>query len=402
MNLRTACNQIRLSVPSSAIVFAALCGAADNASALELEYKTDRRGNDYTVFNLKDADPSPCEQRCAAEDQCMAFTYVKPGVQGPSPRCWLKSRVPPPKTDDCCVSGFKLSNYMQDCKKAGVPLPPVWGDAGWQRKGVLPKKLSFDGDYATTEVWTYATDAGICYALPRIDDSGVIKLLGIICQGQKVSKEGKKVSTACFWDNVDAATGKRIEGAATAGMDPRKIGDGYTLKLPESEQCTHCHRGDNVFTIYPGTVLAQGDKTNVTDAYTPIVQGGWALNPRRNYKLRADKYPKSDGSAKTDGCVTCHSLPQLSVGYCNVLQRVLETTPVLDKPTMPPTAIMRPTAIMPPENDPMNDTMPEYYWYYYGEDITVLASECKKIGFNFTFSKADFEKLWGPQSSPPP
>ena len=72
-----------------------------------LEYGIDRKGMDYTSFDLPNADPELCMQACLDDANCVAFTYVKPGEQGESARCWLKSGVPEPIVDDCCISGVK-------------------------------------------------------------------------------------------------------------------------------------------------------------------------------------------------------------------------------------------------------------------------------------------------------
>ena len=58
------------------------------------EYGIDRRGGDYRSFDLSFDAPGLCAGRCAQEGQCRAWTYVKPGVQGPKARCWLKNVVP--------------------------------------------------------------------------------------------------------------------------------------------------------------------------------------------------------------------------------------------------------------------------------------------------------------------
>jgi hypothetical protein len=63
-------------------------------------------GSDYRNFDLAVADPSQCRNACAAEGQCRAFTYVKPGVQGPNARCWLKSAAPAAQSNNCCISGL--------------------------------------------------------------------------------------------------------------------------------------------------------------------------------------------------------------------------------------------------------------------------------------------------------
>jgi hypothetical protein len=71
------------------------------------EVDRDRPGLDYKSFDLPAAQPQLCQQACLSEGQCRAWTYVKPGVQGPAARCWLKSDVPASKIDSCCVSGVK-------------------------------------------------------------------------------------------------------------------------------------------------------------------------------------------------------------------------------------------------------------------------------------------------------
>src|SRR6266571_5624618 len=66
----------------------------------------DRRGSDLKPgYNLPAADPALCKKDCDADPNCQAYTYVKPGFQGPQPRCWLKSAVPAAVKNDCCVSG---------------------------------------------------------------------------------------------------------------------------------------------------------------------------------------------------------------------------------------------------------------------------------------------------------
>ena len=68
---------------------------------------TDRPGNNYRNFDLQQPDLDFCLDACQKDSRCKAFTYVKPGVQGPKARCWLKDAVPPEKPSDCCVSGVR-------------------------------------------------------------------------------------------------------------------------------------------------------------------------------------------------------------------------------------------------------------------------------------------------------
>jgi hypothetical protein len=85
-------------------------------STVTTETNTNRPGSDYRQFELFTDDPGICRHACASEAQCRAFTYVVRGVQGPNPRCWLKSAVPPAETHSCCVSGVKAG--------AAPPAPP--------------------------------------------------------------------------------------------------------------------------------------------------------------------------------------------------------------------------------------------------------------------------------------
>jgi len=71
------------------------------------EPQTDRPGGDYRSFDLREPRPELCREACWREGQCRSFTYVRPGVQAPSARCWLKNVVPQPRTNDCCLSGVK-------------------------------------------------------------------------------------------------------------------------------------------------------------------------------------------------------------------------------------------------------------------------------------------------------
>lgn len=67
----------------------------------------DRPGADYRDFELEAEQPALCQQACAMDAECRAFTYVRPGVQGSAPRCWLKNEVPEPVESDCCASGLR-------------------------------------------------------------------------------------------------------------------------------------------------------------------------------------------------------------------------------------------------------------------------------------------------------
>ena len=57
-----------------------------------LEANTDRPGADYRSFELGAPRPELCRDACWGEPQCRAFTYVRPGVQGPRARLLAQER----------------------------------------------------------------------------------------------------------------------------------------------------------------------------------------------------------------------------------------------------------------------------------------------------------------------
>jgi len=63
---------------------------------------TNLPGRDYANF------PAPsafvCRTSCGGESACQAYTWVKPGIQGPTGHCWLKNALPAIVKDGCCDS----------------------------------------------------------------------------------------------------------------------------------------------------------------------------------------------------------------------------------------------------------------------------------------------------------
>ena len=71
------------------------------------EEDTDRFGSDYKSFAVETGHTETCENACSGEERCLAWTYVKPGIQTQMARCWLKEVVPASSSNVCCVSGTK-------------------------------------------------------------------------------------------------------------------------------------------------------------------------------------------------------------------------------------------------------------------------------------------------------
>ena len=73
-----------------------------------IEYGVDRAGSDIGSFDLPpNGVPQNCQGACLANSSCVAWSFVRAGWQGPTPRCWLKSPAPAPTDSPCCVSGRK-------------------------------------------------------------------------------------------------------------------------------------------------------------------------------------------------------------------------------------------------------------------------------------------------------
>ena len=73
---------------------------------LRAEDKINRPGSDFKNFDTDGW--KTCETACAQNEICVSWTYVRPNIQGPSGRCWLKSRVARPVADPNMVSGVKF------------------------------------------------------------------------------------------------------------------------------------------------------------------------------------------------------------------------------------------------------------------------------------------------------
>src|SRR5215210_1402600 len=74
----------------------ATAGLVGSASAV-YQSNTDRPGGDYRNFEIGKKLMNyidPCSRACSSDSRCQAWTLVRPGVQGPNARCWLKSVVP--------------------------------------------------------------------------------------------------------------------------------------------------------------------------------------------------------------------------------------------------------------------------------------------------------------------
>ena len=185
-------------------------------AGITMEDNTDRPGQDYKNFELDTPDPELCQEACANDPNCQAYTYVKPGIQGAKARCWLKKTVPPARNNNCCVSGVKTA-------QADIPKSPQ-GGGSW---GISPSvSLEPDTnrpgkDYKNFELDT--PDPGLCQKACADDPN---------CQAYTYVKPGIQGAKARCWlkKTVPPAQSNNccvsgVKGAQTAPPEPSPKAD---------------------------------------------------------------------------------------------------------------------------------------------------------------------------------
>jgi hypothetical protein len=71
-----------------------------------VETSIDRFGGDYKSFDLKSSEgDDACKAACAADKQCRAWTYARPGYAGKEAHCFLKKDIKPPRRKAGFTSG---------------------------------------------------------------------------------------------------------------------------------------------------------------------------------------------------------------------------------------------------------------------------------------------------------
>ena len=76
----------------------------------------DRRGGDYSSFQIRNGDPAVCAGRCERDARCRAWSFSYPRTANTLATCWLKNQVPPRLEDKCCVSGVRGAGVIEPRK----------------------------------------------------------------------------------------------------------------------------------------------------------------------------------------------------------------------------------------------------------------------------------------------
>jgi hypothetical protein len=142
-------------------------GGARVASSMSLGINLP--GSDLTSLVLPRSDPALCQAACDANGQCRAWSFVKPGVQGPQATCWLKTVAPRAVSDDNVISGLRLVALP------AAPAPSPAPAAGGGPAGFGVWAFAAGGDlsdpcaiqYVTTQLAGNRYDANPAYTLVR-------------------------------------------------------------------------------------------------------------------------------------------------------------------------------------------------------------------------------------------
>ncbi|KZN70369.1 PAN domain-containing protein [Pseudoalteromonas luteoviolacea] len=252
------------------------------------ESETDRLGNEYYNVALSAGDQaSVCKAMCQEDGLCGAWTYVDAGIQGPTPRCWLKSSGNTPKTCSVCTSGVKEKT---------LALSPVASNQ--QRVGNTYKILSVTSELACMQ---QCEDDNKCMSW---------------------NYDSTQTSNSC---ELNVTTNDATAGTGTSGF---KVKKDTTLAAGQAHTC---------FVQANGTVKCWGTNTygqlgdgTVNDSSTPVSAGSLSNASQitaGNYHscaILADRsvqcWGRNDHKQLGNGSSTDSSTPVLTNSVANAIQ----------------------------------------------------------------------------------
>lgn len=216
--------------------------------------------------------------------------------------------------------------YVEECRKAGVPIPPDWGSSQWKSKGLLA--TDFLGSTPQAEIFAFETESprGVCMALPR-STGNTISLLGIICLGTDSSK-------SCFWDNQ--RNKQQFDIPKNTAVPLSEFAGGADLYGGSGNVCTDCHAGENPFIVHPSQPMDLGNQIIPKIWQEPLVHPNWPQNAGPTNVLQGIALNPDE-----DSCLACHDrplgrrFPEVSTAipqYCSII------LPMAISKTMPPTS----------------------------------------------------------------
>jgi hypothetical protein len=287
---------------------AALAGPA-LADTVSLEPGMDRMGGDYKNFTVNQADPAVCRKACADDATCKAYTFVKPGIKGPTAVCFLKSAAAPASANACCTSGVKSAGgliVLTPTKQPGGPIvvqmPPT-GNPGQTIAAPTNVRVELDPDQNGL-AWTWGTQGCFpgaagkapveCQYIKDIEGfkvyDGTGKLVRTLTNPAAKNTMIGKASTGCYTVRAykGALESANSEQVCVEGSDKSKYQSSNAIPAPFDLRAT--------FGMAQCAASAQGVLTaSACDAalkanYQPLVWG-WSGSPGQIDGFRLyDKY----------------------------------------------------------------------------------------------------------------
>lgn len=214
--------------------------------------------------------------------------------------------------------------YVEECRKVGVPLPPDWGSPQWQGPKALTTNFLLGVSTPIADMYVFEPENGMCAALPR-HDGKTIKLLGVICMGVPSSK-------TCYWDNQRNKQQFDIAVGSTFSI-VNDFAGGADLRNGSGGVCTDCHAGENPYIVHPADPAMNFAKELPAFWNQPLVHPAWPQNKGPNTALPGVALGSNDKS-----CLDCHTRPggvqhrfptvsTQTPGYCGtVLPNAFSTT----------------------------------------------------------------------------
>lgn len=191
-----------------------------------MDDNTNRAWSDYAHFTLAKNSAAQCQSACVAQrDKCRAWAYVREDIQGPDPVCYLKSSVPPPVADTCCISGTTINSLSRITAPVGslsVAPSPVRGDLAAREIGSVsrmqytPPSSSTPPQQTGPAIGEPGGFAGPAPEMAGAFDSSFGALVLTKTDGTYTYKDGRVTITKIYGDFMDGTWSQSQSGQMCA------------------------------------------------------------------------------------------------------------------------------------------------------------------------------------------
>lgn len=197
---------------TSMVVFGLALAIASATADTTVETDVDRAGGDLKSLDLPQPDLALCRQACEQDEACKAYTYVKPGVQGPGARCWLKSSAGRPSPNACCISGIKTAGRSEQSSTVEQPADDSVGTDGFRPRSVAARQATLRRLGIMNAAQSYLNNPfSLTARRPYVAGRGRLELNGNLLYATMNDRVTFKSGNADGWARIylENASGKR-------------------------------------------------------------------------------------------------------------------------------------------------------------------------------------------------